>query len=113
AVMRGHIALSFTVNRTIFEDCRCRAEYEIDVALDVTVFEIMTTAVDEQGVLPSEKSTILNRRTIGVHEQRDRLRASAERVFKRQVLSVKIVCIDERAERESRVAGLKRAQAIS
>ncbi len=68
AVMRGHIALSFAVNRAVFKHCRCRAEYKIDMPFDVTVFEIVTTAVNEQRVLPSEKSTILKRRTIGIDE---------------------------------------------
>ena len=73
----------------------------------------MTTAIHKQRVLPAEKATVLKRRTIGIDEQRDSLRAYAKRVFERQVLSVEIIGIDECAECESRVAGLLRADAIS
>src|SRR6185369_1908337 len=92
---------------------RRSAENEIDVSLDVTVFKYVTAAINKQCVLPAEEATALKRSAIRVYKQRHCLRTSAKRIFKRQVLSAKVVRIDERAERESRIARLLRADAKS
>ena len=69
AVMRRYIALPFAMNGAIFKHRRRSAKDEIDVPLDVAVFEEVTVAVNKQRILPAEKATILERRPIGIYKK--------------------------------------------
>ena len=110
AVMCGYVARPFAVNRAVFKDRRRGAEDEIDVTLDIAVFEIMTVAINKQRILPTEEATIPKRSAIRVYKQRHCLRTHSKRILKRDVLGAKIIRVDERAERESRVARVLCAQ---
>ncbi len=68
--MCGYVARPFAMNHAVFKDRRRSAEDEIDVTLDVAVFEIMTTAVNKQRVLPAEEATIPKRSAVCVYKQR-------------------------------------------
>jgi hypothetical protein len=100
------------VYRAVFKDRGRAAENEIDVALDVTVFEPLTPAVYKQRVLPPEKAAIAKLSAVRIDEQSHRLRAGSERILKRHVFSAKLIGVNEGTEGESRISRLERTQSI-
>jgi len=111
--VRRDVSRTFAVNLTVLKEYFRAAEDEVDVSFDVTVFKELTTAIDEQRVLPSEKTTVLKNHAIGISKKSDCLRTRTERVLERYVFGAEIVRINERAKRQSCVTCLLRTQPIS
>ena len=74
----------------IFKGRRTITKNKIDVTLDIAVLVILSSAMREQGVLPTEKATVAKDDTIGIYISRDRLRSNTVSIFERDVLSAKI-----------------------
>jgi len=98
---------------TVIKKSFCTSKDEINVAFDVTVFEELTSTIDKQRVLPTEKATVLKDRAVSVDQERDCLRTRPERILKRDVLSAKVVGINERAESKPRIPGFLGTQPVS
>src|SRR6188508_698259 len=90
----GDVAVALTVNVAILKNCCRLSEDEIDVALDVTVLIKLPPVFGVKRVLPTEKTTIFENGSVGLNQDRNGLRAGAERIFKSNILSVKIVPAD-------------------
>ena len=74
-----------------FKPCSCRAKNEIDVPADVTIFEILPAAIEQNRVLPADKTAVAKRGAVAIDPDRERLADGPGGVFKRQVLGGKIV----------------------
>src|SRR5437867_12250125 len=80
---------------TIFEEGRRRAKDKIDVAGDVTVLEILPSAVYQDRVLPAEEATVAKHDAIAFDPNRQRLAHRAGHVLKGDVFNGEIVRVDE------------------
>lgn len=82
------------MDMTIFKERRGAAKNKIDVALNVTVFKILPAAIDEDRVLPAEKTTVAKYNAIGIHANGQCLSDRARRIFERDVLRREIFRVD-------------------
>ena len=74
-----------------FEPGRRGAKNKIDVPADVTIFEILPAAIEQDRVLPAEKTAVAERGVVAIDADGERLADGSGGVFKRQVLGGKIV----------------------
>src|SRR5262249_23553168 len=73
----------------------CASKNEIDMARNVTAFEVVPSAVCEDGVLPAKKSAMAKSNAIAVNANRQRLPNRTGGILERDILGAKIVCIDK------------------
>src|SRR5262245_42463979 len=70
---RGDVAVPQNMYATILEEGSRGAKDKIDVPRDVTVFEILTPAVQQDRVLPTEEATVTKHDAIAIDANRQRL----------------------------------------
>src|SRR6185436_2876897 len=84
------------MNATVFKESRGRAEDEINVSGDVTVFKILSSAIQKNRVLPTKEVTVAKHHAIAIDANGQRLTYRTRSVFERDVLNGEIVSINER-----------------
>ena len=81
------------------EPRRRRAENEIHVTGNVTIFKILPAAVQQNRVLPAQKAAVAEHRAVAVHAHGQRLSDRARGIFKRDIFRREIVRVNCRRGR--------------
>src|SRR5947199_47660 len=79
---------------TFLKPGRGRAENKIHMAADVAAFEILPSAVDEDGVLPAEETAVAETGAVAIHPDGEGLADGAGGIFKGEIFRGKIIRIN-------------------
>src|SRR5262245_40891193 len=82
----GDVTVTQTVNVATIEKRCGRAENEIHMPGDVAVFKVLASTIDQDRVLPSQKTAILETHAVAVYAQRQRLPDRPGGILKGDVL---------------------------
>ena len=87
------------------EPRRRRAKNEIDMAANKTVLKILPAAIEQDRVLPAEKTAVAKRGLVAIDTNGQRLADGPSGILKRNVFGCEIIRIDRRGWRLERADG--------
>src|ERR1700677_3260775 len=95
----GDVTIAKTGEVAVIKPGRGSAENEIDMHFDMEMFKILTAAVQQDCVLPTQESAVTESRALAINADGQRLADRACRVLKGQVFRREIVRINGRGWR--------------
>jgi hypothetical protein len=82
------------VQVAFLKECCRSAKDKVDMAGDVTIFEVLPAAVQEYGVLPTKKPAVAKYHPIAVHTNGQGLAHWSSRILECDVLRNEVVRVD-------------------